>query len=70
MQQEVKADRRLGYIDAMRGVAAFAVCIAHMAHSAIDASPEPKTGAFILNLTVDWFDLGRYGVRGHRRIWS
>jgi peptidoglycan/LPS O-acetylase OafA/YrhL len=62
MQQNRQTDRRLGYIDAMRGVAAFAVCFAHMAHSAIDASPKPKSGAFILRLTVDWFDLGRYGV--------
>jgi len=54
---------RIGSIDALRGVAALCVCVQHAVHPIIvHPATMPQARAWLSAITLDRFDLGRYGV--------
>ncbi|NTS65885.1 acyltransferase [Sphingomonas sp. HHU CXW] len=54
---------RIGSIDALRGIAALCVCVQHAVHPIIiHPATMPEARAWLSAITVDRFDLGRYGV--------
>ncbi len=57
------AGHRIASIDALRGLAALCVCVQHgMQPIVVHPATAPHVSAWLAGMTVDRFDLGRYGV--------
>jgi len=57
------AGNRIGSIDALRGIAALCVCVQHGVQPIVThPATAPAVRRWLSMLTVDGFDLGRYGV--------